>query len=253
MLGVGLLLEVAATLWAFRLSVRAGALTGDADGTDGVAVAALAAALSGQATEAAAGVACLKNPSRSGGTALLAGAAAFEALGVVIVATVLMWLLPGFTADDDDSTGTSTTLADSPEAWLVWAAVASAVVGVLLEAIPAVSYRVAGKVPFLGAFGHALLWLGVAALEVLVASFLVRGVAEKDSATTAVGRRQRDSLAATLEDGEMVGLVVVEAVALLAVWAARGMWARARLLLAVKGQEGPSRRRSSDFTRFDSV
>lgn len=249
-LAFGLVLEVAATRWAFRQSAQAGALAGGADGTAGVAVAALAVALSGQAAEAAAGIACLKNPPRSGGggggTALLVGAAAFEALGVVAVAAALLLSLPSLAA----------AAADSPEACLVWGAVASAVAGVLMEAIPAVARSdrdpaTAGReLPYLGASGHALLWLGVAALEVLVALFLVREAGGR-AATAAAG--QRKTLAGVLKDGEMVGLVAVEAVALLTMWIARGLWTRARLLLAVKGREGPSRRRSSNLARLDSV
>ena len=252
-LGVGLVLEVVATLWAFRVAAQAGALSGGAvDGTAGLAVTALAVALTGQAVEAAVGVACLKAPPRSGGGggALLAGAATFQALGVVAVAAVLTWFLPGFTGDDDSSVDNDTTTADTNATqgtWPAWAAAAIAAAGALLEAIPAGFDPAAKKLPFLGAFGHALLWLGVAALEVLVALLLVREGGEGSAAG------QRETLAGIVADGEVVGLMAVEAVAMLAVWAARGLWTRARLLLAVKGQEGPSRRRSAVFTRADSV
>ena len=255
-LGFGLALEVAATLWAFQQAAQAGALRGDPDGTAGLAIAALAVALSAEAVEAAVGVACLRDPSRRGGVALLTGAAAAEGIGVVAVAAMLMLFLPSFAAAaPDDDTGAT----PRDEAWLVWMAVASAIAGVLFEAIPAGFDRAAARLPFLGAVGHALLWLGIAALEVLVAFFLVReeqgGEGSATSvATPAAAVGQRKTLAAVLEDdGEMVGLVVVEAVALVAMWIARVLWTRARLLQAVKGQEGPSRRRSSHFTRFDSV
>ena len=247
-LGVGLVLEVVATLWAFRVAAQAGALSGGAvDGTAGLAVTALAVALTGQAVEAAVGVACLKAPPRSGGGgggALLAGAATFQALGVVAVAAVLTWFLPGFTGDDNTTTADTNATQGT---WPVWAAAAIAAAGALLEAIPAGFDPAAKKLPFLGAFGHALLWLGVAALEVLVALLLVREGGEGSAAG------QRETLAGIVADGEVVGLMAVEAVAMLAVWAARGLWTRARLLLAVKGQEGPSRRRSAVFTRADSV
>eukprot|EP00752_Nemacystus_decipiens_P001620 g1577.t1 len=243
LLGIGLFLEVAATLWAFRQAARAGALAGRAaggdGGTTGLAVAALAVALAGQAVEAAAGVACLKNPLRSGAPALLAGAAAIQGIGVVALAWALTFLLPG--------------AASTPthEEWVVWVVVAVAMAGVLLEAVSVGCTHPATGLPFLGASGHALLRLGAAALEVLVALFLVREGGGEGSETAEAGRRE--TLAAALKDGEMVGLVAVEAAATLAVWAARALWTRARLVLAVKGLEGPSRRRSANFARFDSV
>ncbi|CAN0473699.1 unnamed protein product, partial [Hapterophycus canaliculatus] len=81
--------------------------------------------------------------------------------------------------------------------------------------------------PYLSALGNALLWLGVAALEILVVAYFVWQAAGDGDL------RSWDILA-----DEITGLLLVEALALLALWAARVLWTRAKLLTAVEWREG---------------
>ncbi len=246
-LGVAILARTAASLWAFGLSARAGALAGDVEGAATLAVAALVVALSGLVIEAAVGVKLRNDPSRSRGTALVTGAAAFEALGAFGVAAVLA-SLPYFAGDgggDGGAAGGSYHSSAAAELWVMSAALASVGAGLMIGVTWALlPDRSAARFPYCGAFGCALIWLGLAALEVLVASFLVwaAGTAEGDRG---LGRAWA---------AEIIGLAALEAAALVAMWAARLLWTRARLLAAVKGREGPSRRRSSgNFRSFDTV
>jgi len=264
-LGLAILARTAASLWAFGQSARAGALAGDVEGATALAVTALVVTLSGLVVQAAVGFAYLRSPSRSRSTALMTGAAAFEALGAFGVAAVLA-SLPNFAgnggggvngdAGGEKGDGSAVGRSDdsSAELWMLSAALASVGVGLLAEVAWALlpsDPTDAARLPYLGAFGSAMIWLGLAALEILIASFLVwaAGAAEED------GGPGRTWAALLAEDGEIIGLVVLEAVALGAMWAARLLWTRETLLAAVKGREGPSRRRSSgsSFLRFNGV
>ncbi|CAM9351994.1 unnamed protein product [Ectocarpus sp. 6 AP-2014] len=184
-------------------------------GTAELTVTALVVALGSQLIELVVGFRYLKDPSR--GTLLLAAASAAAACGVVTVASVLL-SLPGFYAYRK---GYPTEVATF---WLVWAAAGGAAVGALAELLATEYFLTKGRLPYLGAFGNGLVWLGSAAMEVIVASFLV-------------WEGERVTTWELLRDG-VIGLVTVEFGGLLAMWAARFLWTRAKLLLAAKGRTG---------------
>lgn len=90
------------------------------------------------------------------------------------------------------------------------------------------SARAHARLPYLGAFGNALIWLSSGVIEVLVTAYLVwrlqfwKGQDDDE---------EEESTWPVLV-GAVIGLVILEAVALLAVWAARFFFARAKSVLS---------------------
>lgn len=74
--------------------------------------------------------------------------------------------------------------------------------GALAELFATEFFLAKGRLPYLGAFGNGLVWLGSAAMEVIVASFLV-------------WEGERVTTWELLRDG-VIGLVTVELAGLLA-------------------------------------
>ncbi|CAN0024344.1 unnamed protein product, partial [Scytosiphon promiscuus] len=201
-------------------------------GGEGLAVTALVIALVGQAAEAGAGVLRVLEPLRRGTSAIATAVAVFQALGVLATGAVLAYVAGGF----GDGGG------DDPLISALVAAVIAVIAGVVMDGVHAASERVRGALPCLEAFGNALLWIGVATLEVLVVGYFV---------WQAAGDGELRSW--EVLEAEVAGLLAVEALGLVALWAARVLWTRAKLLAAVEGREGPNRRESGRFGRFDSV
>lgn len=155
-------------------------------------------------------------------TAPTLAASVFEALGVVAVSAVLIsnpevFVLPQASGD--------LALAWFWSAWTIGALV---IVGALAEVVAGCSDRAAGRLPYLGAVGNALIWLGAALLEVLVTVYLLwASTGTVDVATVA---------------REVFGLFVLELLGLVFMWIARGLWTRSKLLRSsVKSLGGPMR------------
>lgn len=108
----------------------------------------------------------------------------------------------------------------TPVVLLVWATVPIVAVGTLAEITAERSDRAAGVLPYLGAVGNALVWLGAALLKIVVTSCLLW-----------TGAGSRDMAALVLESA---GLFAPELLGLVAMWTARGLWARANKLLRSK-------------------
>lgn len=110
------------------------------------------------------------------------------------------------------------------------------VVGTLAEVVFHRSAAAHGRLPYLGVLGNALIWLAAGVTEVLVTAYLVWRLqfwkSEEDEA-------EADKENWPVLVGAVVGLIVLEAVALLSVWAARFFFARAKsMLLGAKGAAG---------------
>lgn len=84
------------------------------------------------------------------------------------------------------------------------------------------------RLPYLGVFGNALIWLGAAITEVLVTAYLVWRLQywKNEEAADETDEEKWSVLVAAV-----IGLIVLEAVALLAVWTARFFFARAKSVL----------------------
>lgn len=190
-------------------------------GTVALTISALVVALSSQLLEAVVGFKYWKHTQKRAAAFTLA-ASVFEALGVVAVSSVLL-SLPGFYGVSDDTSNRLPVLF-----WLAWTGIPIVVVGALGEATAECSDRAAGRFPYLSAVGNGLIWLGAALLEVVVTSYLLwTGGGIKDAAELA---------------REAAGLFALELLALVAMWTARVLWTRAKLLSAsVNILQGPLR------------
>ena len=181
-------------------------------GTFALSVTGLVVALGSQLIEAVVGFKYLVDPRRS--PDLMTAGTVFEALGVAVVAVVIV-SLPGFF--DDEFFGLEKTQRDLVSAF-TWVGATAAIVGAIAEWSGSHADRWGERRPRLGVLGNALVWLGAAALEVVIAAFQTWRV--------------------TLSSGwgllanELAGLVAVEVSGLLAMWLARVLWTRAREMLS---------------------
>lgn len=189
-------------------------------GTVALTLTALGVALSSELVEAFIGFKYWKHTDQV--SHFMPAVSVFEAVGVVAVSSVLL-SLPGFyTVSDYTATRMPGFL------WLTWTAIMIASSGALAEIAAGCSNRVAGRLPFLGAIGNGLVWLAAALLEVLVTLYLLW-----------TGAEMRDAPDLVLA---VVGLFLLELLGLAAMWIARGLWTRARLLRSsLKTLEGPLR------------
>lgn len=181
-------------------------------GTFALSVTGLVVALGSQLIETVVGFKYLVDPRRS--PDLMTAGTVFEALGVAVVAVVIV-SLPGFF--DDEFFGLEKTQRDLVSAF-TWVGATAAIVGAIAEWSGSHADRWGERRPRLGVLGNALVWLGAAALEVVIAAFQTWRV--------------------TLSSGwgllanELAGLVAVEVSGLLAMWLARVLWTRAREMLS---------------------
>ena len=140
-------------------------LSRNPSGTVDLTITALVVALSGQLVEAFVGFKYWKSTTNK--TAPTLAASMFEALGVVIVSSVLL-SLPRFYRVSDQTTKRLPVVF-----WLAWTVVTSVIVGALAEITAECSDRAMGLLPYLRAVGNGLIWLGAALLEVVVTSYLL--------------------------------------------------------------------------------
>lgn len=190
-------------------------------GTEELAIAALVVALCVQLLEAFVGFKYWKDTAK--GTTPTLAVSVLEALGVIAVASVLL-SLPGLYAVSDD-----TSRRIPGFVWSAWTTVTIAVVGALVEIAAGCSDRALARLPYLGAVGNACIWFGAALLEVVVTLYLLY-----------VG-------AGITGDAELARegavLFVLEILGLVAMWVARGLWTRAKLLRSSMGRlERPPRK-----------
>lgn len=181
-------------------------------GTFELGVTSLVVALGSQLVEAVVGFKYLVDPRRP--PALMTAATIFEALGVAAMAAVMM-SLPGFFEDEFFG-------LEKAQRQLVfyftWAAATTVIIGAAVEWSGEHPDRWGQRHPHVGAFGNALVWLGAATLEVVVAAFQTWRV--------------------TLSSGwyllanELAGLVAVELSALLSMWLARFLWTMSKDMLS---------------------
>lgn len=181
-------------------------------GTFALSVTGLVVALGSQLIEAVVGFKYMVDPRRP--PDLMTAGTVFEALGVAAVAVVIV-SLPGFF--DDEFFGLEKTQRELVSAF-TWVGAAAAIVGAFTEWSGSHPDRWGQRRPRLSVLGNALVWLGAAALEVVIAAFQTWRV--------------------TLSSGwgvlasELAGLVAVEVSGLLAMWLARVLWTRAREMLS---------------------
>lgn len=187
-------------------------------GTVEITVTALVVALSSQVLEAVVGFKFWRDNERRTANLMLV-ATVYEALGVIAVSSVLL-SLPGLYDVSEDTPQRLPVFF-----YLVWTIIAVVVAGVLAEITAERCDRAAGRFPYLGAVGNALVWLGAALIEIVVTSYLLwTGAGIKDFVELVV---------------EAAGLFSLELLGLLAVWVARFLWTRHKLLRSVKVLEGP--------------
>lgn len=110
--------------------------------------------------------------------------------------------------------------------------VAIVIIGASAEVMAECSDRAARRLLHLGTVGNGLIWLGAASLGVVVTVFLV---------ATGTGNRDADFLA-----GEVARMVAVELLGVVAMWIARYLWTRAKLLKSVKRIQGAMRKSASE-------
>lgn len=190
-------------------------------GTVDLTIAALVVALSSQLLEAFVGFMYWKGTATK--TVPTLAASIFEAVGVVVVSSVLL-SLPGFYSTSDETTKRLPVVF-----LLAWTSVISVIVGVLAEITAECSGKATRIIPYIRVVGNGLIWFGAALLEVVVTSYLLwEGANQKD--VTAMVR-------------ESAGLLILELLGLMAMWIARGLWERAKLLRAsVKLLDRPLRK-----------
>lgn len=192
-------------------------------GTAALTITALVVALSSQLLEAFVGLKYWKDTEKRAAIFTLA-ASVFEALGVVVVSSVLL-SLPGLYGRSND------TFYRLPVLFvLAWATVPIAMVGALAEIAVEFSDRAARRLRYLGAVGNALIWLSAGLLEVVVTSYLL---------WTGAGLRDTGDIAR-----EIAGLFILELLGLVSMSLARFLWTRATILRAsVKRLHEPLRKR----------
>ena len=192
-------------------------------GTSALTITALVVALSSQLLEGFVGFNYWKDTEERAAVFTLA-ASVFEALGVVVVSSVLL-SLPGFYGRSED------TFYRLPVLFrLAWATIAIVTVGALSEITVESSDRAARRLPYLGAVGNALIWLGAALLEVVVTSYLL---------WTGAGIRETGDIAR-----ELAGLFALELLGVVSMSIARVLWTKSKLLLVKRLQE-PLRKRAT--------
>lgn len=193
------------------------------EGTVELTKTSLAVALSSQFLEALAGFTYWKYTAKVTAPTLVTSI--LEALGVLAVSWVL-FEIPEFKITKY-MTGLQLVLVV-----VSLTVVAIVIIGALAEVMAECSDRAARRLPYLGTVGNGLIWLGAASLEVVVTVFLV---------ATGTGNRDADFLA-----GEVAGIVAVELLGVVAMWIARFLWTRAKLLKSVKRIQGALSKRASE-------
>lgn len=184
-------------------------------GSAAITIAALAVALSSQLLEAFVGFKYWRETEQKK-TAPTLAASIFETFGVIVVSSMLI-----------NFPDTSLIIA-----WSELSIIALVVVGALAEITGECSDRAARRFPYLGAVGNGLIWLGAALNEVILIIYF-------RYADTLI--RDFPSLAR-----EVGGLFAVELLGLVAMWIARGLWTKAKLLRAsLKSSKGPLRKRDN--------
>eukprot|EP00752_Nemacystus_decipiens_P017769 g15931.t1 len=162
-----------------------------------------------------------KNPLR--GSGLIVVASAVEGGGILSVWCLLMFAPHGIVRAQAEEAQVSENQYRFLVVLLTLVAVLT-VGGTAAEITFHRSAKAHERLPYLGVFGNALIWLASGVIEVLVTAYLVwrlqfwKGQDDDEEA-----ERNWPVLV-----GAVIGLVVLEVVALLAVWAARFFFARAR-------------------------
>ena len=207
----------------FMYNLHPSFVTGDCwatnpTGTAALTIAALVVALCSQLLEAVVGFKYWKDTDKRTAVITLA-TSVFEALGVVTVSSVLL-SLPGLFGVSDD-----TSYRMHVFFYLAWITIPIVVVGALAEVAVEFSDCAANRLPYLGAVGNGLIWLGAALLEIVVTSYLLW-----------TGARIRDVVELLRE---AAGFIALELLGLVSMWIGRGLWTRAKLLSkSVKGPNG---------------
>ena len=160
------------------------------------------------------------------GTRLIAAASAIEGAGLLSIWGLLMFSPHGIVQAQAEEAQVSENQYRFLVIMLSLVAVLT-VGGTAAEIVFHRSAKVHDRLPYLGVFGNALIWLGSGMIEVLVTAYLVwrlqfwKGQDDDED--------EENNWPVLV--GAVIGLVVLEVVALLAVWAARFFFARAKSVL----------------------
>ncbi|CAM9166576.1 unnamed protein product [Scytosiphon promiscuus] len=218
-------------------------------GTAKLTVTATSVALVSQVVEAVVARKYFQDSSR--GPHLMVAASVFEAVGVLAVSVVLV-TLPSFGSSGDlhvdqqilfglaIASGMAATLGALAEAASGYLKLKlkresrSSWETVLLRMLQRETAR-DHRIYYLGAFGSSAVWLGSATLEVVVATFLVWKA-------DGIVMSSNDSGDWGVLTSTLASLLAVEVLALVAMWTAKLLWTRAKLLLLTEAHESPVRR-----------
>ncbi|CAM9902668.1 unnamed protein product [Pylaiella littoralis] len=234
-----------------RLLMKPNCWENNTAGTATITIAAFVVAVVGQLVEGFVGWRYFKNSRK--GPALMTAGSVFEAAGVVAISITLI-NLPSFAEAGE----VWVTELHSDQQALYGLAIAGATcagLGALTDIISGYLNYLEGRdirsswntrlcrmfqndrtrkqrIYSLGAFGGALIWLGTAVVEVVVATFLVW----KNEGKARLGYDEGDW---GVFGTSLLGLLVTEVLALFAMWAARVAWTRAKLRILLEPRELP--------------
>eukprot|EP00903_Cladosiphon_okamuranus_P020988 g19280.t1 len=160
------------------------------------------------------------------GARLVVAASVVEGLGVLSIWGLLVFAPQGIVRSQADEAQVSENQYRFLQTMIGLVAVVT-VAGTLAEFVFHRSAKAHDRLPYLGVFGNALVWLGSAITEVLVTAYLVwRLQFWKNQEAAEEEEENWPVLVAAV-----IGLVVLEIVALLSVWVARFFFARATTVL----------------------
>ena len=204
-----------------------------AEGTRTMVILTTLIALASQLVEGVVGLAYFKNPDR--GPRLKTAASIFEAAGVVVIFALLSEMKM-FTASGSDFFWLDSGNASSDQVVLRSLGICAAgfaSVGVLIEVYAGCLVAKSNGVPrthrghYLSGFAGAAIWLGAALIELVVTTHLVlqgEGMANNDV----------DDVDWSIFQDALASLVALELLALVVLWVAKYLWARAKLLVQLE-------------------
>lgn len=163
------------------------------------------------------------------GSGLVVAASLVEGLGILTIWGLLVFAPQGIVRSQADEAQVSENQYRFLQMLLGLVAVVT-VVGTLAEIVFHRSTKAHDRLPYLGMFGNALIWLGSAIIEVLVTAYLVWRLQFWKNQEAAEEEEEEENWPVLV--AAVIGLVVLETVALLAVWLARFFFARAKKVLS---------------------
>lgn len=195
------------------------------DGFGDITIALLVVSLIIGLVEAYVGYKRWKDPLKGAG--LVMAGSVVEGAGVLSIWGLLMFAPYGIVRAQSEESQVSENQFKFLQLLLSLVAIAT-VVGMTAEIVFHRSAKAHSRLPYLGVFGSALVWLGSATTEVLVTAYLVWRLQFWQSQVSDA-QEEEDSWPVLV--AAVVGLIVLEVVALLAVWAARFCFARGKSVL----------------------